>query len=435
MWEIFNEKAELQRWLDVECALADVEASLGLIPKKAAREICTKAKVKLIDEEERLRSLDRTGHPIVALIYSLKKVCKGGAGEYIHWGPTTQDIIDTGDQMAMKAAHQIIFDSLREIEENLLEIAERETNTVMAGRTHGQHALPITFGYKVAVWLREIRRHIERLKESRKRLFVGLLSGAVGTYASLGEKGPEIEALVMRKLGLEPPDICWAASRDRNAEFAYLVAMCASSLGKIANEVYNLQRTEVAELEEPIGETAVGSSTMPQKRNPRLCETVIGFSKRIKYYAVLQMDGMGVEHERGNAGWYIQRDTLGEMCLLIGDLLAKMKIITKGLKINVTSMEKNLNITRGLILSEAVMLELGLSIGKQTAHEVVYDAAMKASQCGMSLKDVLLEDVRVTKHMTPEDLDIILDPTKYVGLAPKITRDMITLTREERVRD
>jgi adenylosuccinate lyase len=240
--------------------------------------------------------------------------------------------------------------------------------------------------------------------------------------------------MVMERLGLAPPDICWATARDRSAEFASLVAMCAGTLGKIANEIYTLQRTEVGELEEPRG-TAVGSSTMPQKRNPRNCETSMELVTRIKYFAMMQMDGMMVEHERGMAGWYIQRDTLDDMCLLMGDLLSRMKAVVKGLVVHPERMRQNLEITRGLILSEPLMFEIGKFAGKQTAHELVFDAAMTAFEQNRTLKEVLLEDQRVSSRISSEDFDRMLDPAKHVGLAPEIALKMVNLTRSEREKD
>jgi len=435
MKAIFNDKAELQRWLDVEAALARAQAAVGMIPKQAAEEICAKAKVELIDEQARQRVLKRTGHPIVATVHALQAVCEGDAGGYIHWGATSQDIEDTADAMAIKEVHRVIFNNLREIEDNLLKVAEREAETLMAGRTHGQHALPVTFGFKVAVWIREIRRHIERLKECRKRLFVGQMSGAVGTFASFGEKGPEVRARTVRELGLEAPDICWSTARDGIAEFACLVAMIASTLGKIANEIYALQSSEVSEVEEPIPEGTVGSSTMPHKRNPRQCESLLSLSKRIRYYAPIAIEGMIIEHERGGAGWYVQRNTLAELSFLVGDLLAQMKKVTKGLVIYSHHMQRNLGILKGLILSEAVMMELGQSIGRQMAHEVVYQASMKAYGDDISLKEALMQDSRVTQHLSEQELEAILNPRKYIGLSVQITKDMVALTRKEREQD
>jgi adenylosuccinate lyase len=432
---IFNEEALLQRWLDVETALARAEASLGIIPEEAAREISAKAKAELIDEDYRQQDFRRTGHILVSTINAFQRICDGNAGEYIHWGATTQDIIDTAGQMATKAAHRVIFDALREIEADLLELVAREADTLMAGRTHGQHALPLTWGYKIAVWVREIRRHIERLKESRKRLFVGQLAGAVGTYTSWGEKGPEVEAMMMRELGLSAPDICWHASRDRGAEFACLVAMVAGTMGKIAREVYHLQSTEVGEVEEPFHEGEVGSSTMPHKRNPFDCENSVALSRRIRYYAPLAIEGMAVEHERGDAGWYIQRDSLGEMCLLMGNLLSRMKEVCEGLITNRAVMKENLDKLRGLILSEAVMLELGHSLGRQTGHEVVYGASMKAYEEGITLKEALLREPRITQYLSEKQIDEMLDPARYTGLSAKIARQVVALTRKEREND
>ncbi|MFC1914397.1 adenylosuccinate lyase [Chloroflexota bacterium] len=431
MKRIFNEKANLQRWLDVEASLSRAEAAVGIIPREAAEEISAKAKVELIDEEYRKQELERIGHKMTATIHAFQRACQGDAGEYIHWGSTSQDIMDTADQMAMKQAHSIIFESLRKIEENLLEIAEHEADTIMAGRSYGQHALPLTFGFKVAVWIREIRRHIERLKESRKRLFVGQFAGVVGTYASFGERGPEIEAMVLSELGLGIPDICWHSSRDRSAEFACIVAMIAATLGKIASEIYFLQHTEVAEVEEPIAAGRVGSSTMPHKRNPHICEFSVTLAKRIKYFAALAIEGMFVEHERGGAGWNVQRDTLGEMCILTGELLGRMDMVTKGLVVHSDAMRRNLNILKGLILSESVMLELGQSVGRQTAHEMVYRASMKTYREGISFKEALMKYSDIAEHLNKVQIDNLLNPANYVGLAPKIARKVVALTRKE----
>jgi 3-carboxy-cis,cis-muconate cycloisomerase len=237
------------------------------------------------------------------LIRALQKACVGDAGQYAHWGATTQDIMDTGVVLQIKEAFEIIFRDLRENEELLLNLAERRKNTVMAGRTHGQHALPITFGYKVAVWTSELRRHIERLKECRKRLFVGQFAGAVGTLASLGEVGLKIQSLMMDDLGLEVPDIAWFTSRDRFAEFARILAMISSTFANIANEVVALQKTEIDESEEPFSKGKVGSSTMPHKRNPMISEGIIALAKIVRADLALAVEGMINEHERNMRSW------------------------------------------------------------------------------------------------------------------------------------
>jgi len=435
MKRIFCEEAKVQRWLTVEAALAKVEASLGVIPKDAADEIASKAKVELIDEEERQREIKRTQHYLVATLRCLQRLCRGNTGEYVHWGPTTQDILDTADALAVKEAHNVIFQAVREIEANLLEIADREADTVMAGRTHGQHAVPLTLGFKVAVWIREIRRHIQRLKESRERLFVGQLNGAVGTYASFGDKGPLIEKLTMKELGLKAPDISWQAARDRSAEFAWLVGMVASTVGKIANEFSNLGRTELAEWEEAVTGDKIASSTMPGKLHLLSWENSLTLAKRLKYYTPLALEGMIVEHERGGAGWYLARDSLAEMCLLMGDLLTRMIANTKNVKVNRQRMVSNMELSKGLLFSEAVMLELGRSIGKQTAHKVTADLAKKALEQGITLKEALLASPIASEHLTPRQIDDLFDPYRQVKVCSKITRDMVAITLKEREKD
>lgn len=435
MSEIFNDKARLQRWLDIEKTLAQVEAEMGIIPPKAAEEISAKAKVECLDLDYMQKQMALTDHAVVSMVRTFQKACSGNWGEYIHFGPTTQDIIDTGDQIAIKSAHNSIFSDLCEIESYLIEIAEKEVNTVIAGRTHGQHGLPITLGFKIAVWISEIRRSIERLKESRKRLFVGMLAGAVGTYASFGDQGAEIEKKVLERLGLESPDICWAAARDRNAEFGCLIALISGTLGKIAREIYGLQRTEIAELEEPISAGCVGSSTMPQKRNPHTCEVIMALCKRLKYFALVQIEGMWVEHERGDAGWYIGRDVLSEQCLLMGEVMNHMMKVIKNPTIDRRRMKENLSITRGMILSEPVMFELAKKAGKQTSHELLYEATMKAAKENLTLKEALFLDKRVENIISAQRLDEILDPGKYVGLAPQKTLEVIRNTKQYRAHD
>ena len=273
--EIFDDKQTVQRWLDVEAALAKVQAKLGIIPQKAADEICAKCRVELIDLDELKREMDRTSHPIVPLLRAMKKVCSGDAGEYIHWGATTQDIIDTGTILQIKDSLDVTEKRYLELLANLEKLAAKYRNLVTVARSHGQHALPITFGFKVAVWIEEMRRNLDRFNEMRRRLLVGQFSGAVGTLSALRDKGIEIQEALFKELGLGCPVIHWHVSRDSNAELAAVLGICTSTIGKIAHEIYSLQKTETAELEEPFAPGKVGSSTMPHKRNPPACETIV----------------------------------------------------------------------------------------------------------------------------------------------------------------
>lgn len=435
MRRIFSDENLLQKWLDVEAALAKAEAQLGVIPRYAADEITRKAHIRYLDIAEIKKGIDITHHYIVPTIRALQAVCEGDAGEYIHWGATTQDIMDTGFVLQLKEAYEVIFRDLRQVEAILLELTERHKGTIMAGRTHGQHALPITLGYKMAVWLREIRRHLQRLQECRPRLLVGQLAGAVGTMASFGGQAYAIQELTMRQLGLGVPDICWHTARDRLAEFLILVAMVAATLAKIANEVYELQKTEFTELEEPFTPGRVGSSTMPHKRNPFLCESVVVHARIIRYNAALMLEALVGEHERDSRGWKTEWVSVPESCVMLGAALRRTKLILQGLTVRPQRMRENLDLLHGLLLSEAVMLALGQKVGRQSAHDIVYEDSMAAYEHARPLMEVLLQDQRVTAHLSPAQIDRLLDPESYIGFAPQIAQRAVELTRQEREKD
>jgi len=435
MNQIFNEKAKYQRWLDVEAALARALSSQGIIPAEAAKEISRKAKIELLDMKRIEETQKRIIHPLVAVYRELQRICNGDAGQYVHLGVTTQDIWDTAFMIQVKEAHEVIYESLRQIEADLLDLAEHHADTIMAGRTHGNHALPITFGYKVVIWAREIRRHIERLKECRERLFVGHISGAVGTFASWGEKGPQVEALTLKDVGLKVPDICWQAARDRPMEFANLLTMISATLARIANEVYLLMSTEIDEVSEPWQMGIVGSSTMPHKRNAFLCETIRALSKRVRYNAALVSEVALVEHERDLNFWLAESNPISDSCLFMGEILTDAQNLAKGLIVYPEKMRKNLGALRGLMMSEGMMIKLGHEVGKQTAYDIVYEDSMKTIEKGIDFKQVLMDDPRVMEHLSESDIDRILDPKGYVGLAPKLTRDMVTLSRLEREKE
>jgi adenylosuccinate lyase len=432
MKQIFSEKARFQRWLDVEASLARAQASLGIIPKEAADEISRKAKVELLDLKKYSELYQQTAHPMVAMLRLFQPIVERGAGQYIHLGATTQDIMDTGMMLALKGAHKVVYESLRRIELDLLNMAEQHADTIMVGRTHAVQALPITFGYKVAIWAREVRRDIQRLKECRDRIFVVQLSGAVGTMAAFGPKGPEIQSLVAKDLGLGIPDISWHASRDRLAEFANLLALIGSALGRIAQEVFLLMATEVGEVCEPWQKGIVGSSTMPHKVNPQIAQQMMSLARKIRYNASFVTEVMMVDHERNLDHFLGEREKLEESCLIMGELLTYGEDMAKNMTVNPSRMKINLGLLRGLLLSESVMIELGKKIGKQSAHEVVYEDAMKSMKEAVEFKQVLLEDTRVNQHLTEADIDRLLNPEKYIGLAPQMARDMVSLSCKER---
>ena len=435
MSQIFSENGRFQRWLDVEASLARTQASLSIIPKEAAEAISHRANAELLDLRKYKEMYQQTGHPMVAMLRLFQPIVEGGFGQYIHLGATTQDIMDTAMMLALKKAHEITYESLRRIELDLLNMAEQHADTLMVGRTHAVQALPITFGYKVAIWAREIRRNIQRLKECRGRIFVVQLCGAVGTMAAFGSKGPEIQSLVAKDLGLGDSDISWHASRDRLAEFANLLALIGAALGRIGQEVYLLMATEVGEVCEPWQKGVVGSSTMPHKVNPQIAQNMRDLARKLRYNASFVTEAMIVDHERNLDHFLGEREKMEESCLIIGELLTHGEDMAKNMTVNPGRMKSNLGLLKGLLLSESVMIELGKKIGKQSAHEVIYEDAMKSMKEEVDFKQVLMEDPRVSQHLTKSEIDRLLSLEEYIGLAPRMARDMVSLSRKEREQD
>jgi adenylosuccinate lyase len=432
---MFSARARFQRWLDVEASLARAQASLGIIPEHAAESISSKARVDLLDLTRYEELYRKSGHPMVAFLRLFQPIVDGDAGQFVHLGATTQDVMDTATMMALRDAQGIFHQSLRRIEGSLLDLAEEHADTIMVGRTHGVQALPITFGYKVATWAREIQRNIERLEQCGGRMFVLQLSGAVGTMAAFGPKGPEIQALVAQDLGLGVPDICWHASRDRFAEFVNLLALVGGALGRIAQEVYLLMATEVDEVREPWESGVVGSSTMPHKVNPQMCQTMMSLARKLRYDAAFVTEVMMVDHERNLEHFLGEMQTLERACTEMGELLTLGEYVARGLTVNVTAMRRNLDLLKGLLLSESVMIELGSHVGKQTAHEIVYEDAMEALRGDASFLDVLLADHRVNEHLGRNEIEMLLDPERYTGLAAQMAREVVSRSRLERARE
>jgi 3-carboxy-cis,cis-muconate cycloisomerase len=417
MRKIWDDLNTVQKWLDVEAALARAQAKLGIIPAAYANEISKKARVELIDMDELKRGIDKTTHPLMPLVRVFRTVCAGDAGEFIHWGATTQDIMDTGLVLQIKESLELVEPCLSAVNKTLKHMASEHKDTVMAGRTHGQHALPITFGYKVAVWQKEIARHLTRLEQVKKRVLIGQFGGAVGTLASMGFGGLEVQELMFRELGLEVPDIAWHASRDSLAELVCVLGMISATLGKIANEVVTLQKTEYGELEEPFEMGMVGSSTMPHKRNPMTSESVVAISKMVRYNVPLAIEAMVGEFERDMRTWQTEWKFVGESFILLSGAIRSINRVLQRLYINVGQMRSNVYMTKGLILSEAIMLKLGEKIGRQKAHDLVYKICMKAYEEDMPLQDALMQEPSILGELTPQEIEVIMDPVSYTGLS------------------
>ncbi|MBF7047269.1 adenylosuccinate lyase [Campylobacter volucris] len=425
MREIFSEENRIQKWLDVEAALAKAQAKLGIIPSEAAEEIAKKAHYKFMDMDFIFAEFKKTKHPLVPTVRGLEKACENGFGEYVHFGVTTQDVIDTGIVLQFKEAMNLIKQDLKNIAKNLASITKEHKNTAMMGRTLALQALPITFGHKVAIWLSELNRHYERINELEKRLYVGSIVGAVGTKASLSERANEVEKLTLQILGLEVPDISWQPARDRFIELGYVLGNINATFNKIAHQLLILTHNEIDELAEPFGKGQVGSSTMPHKRNPAVSENAVTVSNALRANIAILSDIERHEHERDGQVWKMEWKLLPETFLMLSVVLANMKFVFDGLEIKKDKMLKNLDILDGFVLAERVMFALSDHYGKQHAHEIVYENAMRGIENHKTFKVALLEDERVNKVLSEKDIDALMDATTYVGYAPKLVGEFL----------
>lgn len=417
---IFSDRNRVAQWYAFEVALAQEQASMGIIPEDAARAIAENASIDKVDVEKIAAEIRRIKHPLVPALRAVQDLCKGELGEYIHFGPTTQDVLDTASMLQIRDAHAIYLRDMKAIGRALTRLAREHRDTPMVGRSHGVQALPITFGHKAAIWLSEMGRNYERLRDLEKRTLVGGMVGAVGTQASFGDSGPELERRVMQRLGLGVADINWQPARDRFAEYVCVLAIIAGTLGKIANEIVNLEHTEIGELYEPFSEGKVGSSTMPHKRNPSSCEAVVGVSRALRYNSAMMLECMVIEHERDGSSWRAEWKALPESCLMMGGMLATMKYVLEGLHVDAKRMRSNLDCLGGFLLSERVMFVLSEKVGKQTAHELVYQTSMKGIETGITFERALMDNPEVSQALSPAELQAALDPSTYLGHAPQI---------------
>ncbi len=412
---IFGEENRIQKWLDFEAALAEAQAELGIIPAAAAAEIAAQSKVANIDIATMSAEIRRIKHSLVPTLKQLQAACSKENGEWVHYGATTQDVVDTGVALQLKEFHAVALRDLQAVGRELARLAVAHRDTPMAGRTHGVQALPITFGHKCALWLDELGRHHERMVQAAPRVLVGMLAGAVGSQASLGPKAVELEKLMLQKLGLGAPAISWAPARDRFTEYALLLAMIGATLSKIGNELFNMQRNEFGEVEEGFSDGKLGSSTMPHKRNPTSAENLAGLSRPLRYNATMMVEGMVQEGERDGIAWKMEWKALPECCLIAGAMLFQAKNLLGGLKVNADVMAANLDKMRGYLLSERVMLELSERVGKQTAHEWIYEASMHGITGKLTFADAMRQHPGLGQLLTDDEIRDLTDPAGYLG--------------------
>jgi 3-carboxy-cis,cis-muconate cycloisomerase len=417
MRAVLSDEARLQRMLDVEAALARAEAKLGLIPPEAAAEITAKADVVRFDLKAIGEGTALVGYPIVPLVKALGQACAGDAGRYVHWGATTQDIIDTGLVLQLRDALDLIRGELEGTEAALAGLARRYRDTPMAGRTHLQHALPITFGFKCALWLAPLQRHRARLARLSEEIAVVQFGGAVGTLASLGTEGIRVMTGLAEELGLRAPPIAWHMGRDGLAEVAGFLGLLTGSLGKIATDIALLMQAEIGEVAEPYQEGRGGSSTMPQKRNPIACEFILACAKNVRELVPVMLDAMVQDHERATGLWHAEWIALPQAFALTAGALHHARALLEGLVVDPDRMRRNLDTTRGMISAEAVMMALAPRVGRDEGHHLVAAACHRAIAHGRDLLEELQADSAVTAHLPPERLAELLDPRNYTGLA------------------
>ncbi|TRO48987.1 adenylosuccinate lyase [Candidatus Bathyarchaeota archaeon] len=421
MLQVFEEEARVQRLLDVEAALALAHAEVGNIPRKDAEKIVAMASIKHV-KVERVKAIEKEiKHDIASLVRALSEVC-GSSGAYVHLGATSYDIVDTANALQLKEAVFLIEKKLFDLKCILQKQAGKYKKAVMIGRTHGQHALPITLGFKFAVWGCEVSRHIQRLNDCKPRLLVGKMSGAVGTQASLAEHSARIQELVMKRLGICAAEISTQiVQRDRYAEYACVLAMIASSLDNFATEIRELQRPEIGELFESFEKKKqVGSSTMPHKRNPETCERICGLARIIRSLSIPALENAVTWHERDLTQSSAERFLFPELCILTDYLLFLMSKVIDNLRVDEKRMLKNIDLTKGRAMSEAVMMALARKgVNRQEAHELLRQLTIKSEVEKRHFRKILIEDKLVSSKLSTKEIDAVLNPKNYLGTAVK----------------
>ncbi len=427
MRQVWSDENRVQKYLDFEAALARAQARLKIIPQEAADEIVRHCSADKIDMAKLKEATERIGYPVLPVVQQLVKLCKDKLGEWSHWGATTQDITDTATVMQIRESLDIVGNEIEAICDALGALAKRYRDTPMAGRSNLQQAVPITFGYKMATMLAAFERHSERLKQLKARVLVGEFGGAAGTLSSLGKDGLKCQVELMKELKLGQPAISWHTVRDCIAEVGCFLGLVTGSCGKIAFDVKLLMQTEVEEVQEPFHAGRGSSSTMPQKRNPISSVYITAQTAMVKQLAAALLEAMIEDHERATGPWEIEWIALPEIFMLSAGALAQTRFVLDGLQVNEKKMRENLDITKGLIMSEAVMMGLGDKMGRNYAHDVVYDICREVVKTGRPLIDLLAENEEISKYADRKKLEELVDPANYLGVAGEMVDRVLAL--------
>src|SRR5215510_10052539 len=427
MRRIFSDETRTGYCLAIEAALARAQARLGIIPEKAAREIARQCRIENIDFARLKKQTERIGYPILGIVQQIVDLCADDLGEWCHWGATTQDITDTTVILQIRDALELVEKDMEAIAGALADLSRRYRDTPMAGRSNLQQTVPLTFGFKMAELLAAMQRHRERLAQMRPRVLVGEFGGAVGNLASLGTRGLEVQAELCKELGLGQPEIAWHTVRDRIGEVGCFLGLLSGTLGKISMDVKLLMQTEVAEVYEPFHEGRGSSSTMPQKRNPISSLYIHANAAVVRQNVASLLEAGVADHERSTGPWEIEWIVLPEIFLLAAGCLRQTRDMVSGLQVDAKRMRANLDITNGTIVSEAVMMGLGPYLGRQRAHDLVYDICRVSAVENKPLVDLLAQDNEISKHVSRAELEKMCDPANYLGLAGEMVDRVLAI--------
>ncbi|RPJ48337.1 MAG: adenylosuccinate lyase family protein [Betaproteobacteria bacterium] len=427
---LFSRRSLWQAWLDVEATLAEVQAELGVIPQAAADEIRSKASLEALDEPALAADIERTRAPILSLARTLGSACAGDAGGYVHWGATTQNVLQTGRTLLMRRAHDAFMCRLGDTLEILADLAESSADTLTVGRTNYRHALPITFGFKVAGWIDELLRHRDRLVDAEPRVFLSLWGGALGAMHAFGEAGPEINRRLSQRLGLMPMAIPTRAGTDHIAEYVMLLALFSATCSKIARELYSLMADEYAEVYEELGDAVVGSSTMPHKVNSKVAVEVIAIAARLRSQVPLALDAMQPTHEGDTANNLMLYGLMDSICPLAYELVCGMNELLDCIVVVPEQMRRNLDRSASFITAENAMMVLAPTLGRNPAHDLLHHAIAEAATDGKTLAEILLRDADVRAAVSSPALAEALDPARYTGRSSIMAREMAATARQ-----
>lgn len=430
---VFDEQRRMNRWLQVEAALATSQGELGIIPDEAAQVIRDKSHLEHLDLEQLQKGYQKSRNSLMPVIKGLRKACENH-GQYVHYGATTQDILDTGMVLEIEESLQIVFRDLRILEKLLIDLSRKHQGTPMIGRTHGQQALPITFGLKTVTWAGEIRRSVERIKDLYPRVMVGQLNGAVGTMAAMGPKAREVAKRTMELLNLEWQPPGWHTSRDNSAEVASCAAILAGTLEKIANEIFLLGKTEVGELAEPPPQSMM-SSTMPHKRNPVLCQRVTVLAKHIRSLAGVVFESMAHEHERDPRLLWSEWLAMPQIFMYTGTAVAYLVQVLNGLVVHEQNMLKNLSLHKDMVMSEWLLFRLAPLIGRVEAQEKLHGLLRRTIDEKRSFRELIEGDDALSSLLNTEDMEALEHPERYIGLAVELVDDTLAAITAQRKDD